>query len=129
MKSATTLAEEIREGKLKSEDVVEAYIDRILEVDPYINATVERCFEVALKEAREADSLVDSGKYTKEQLAETKPLLGIPVTIKCVLRVKALETDKLTTITGPRRRRELINHNGILCRNRHFEGNWEESRF
>ncbi|GBM99961.1 Fatty-acid amide hydrolase 2-A [Araneus ventricosus] len=90
LKSATKLAEEIREGKVKSEEVVEAYIDRILEVEPYINGTAERCFEEALKEAKQVDSFVASGNYSKEQLAETKPLLGIPFTIKCVFRVKGL---------------------------------------
>ncbi|GFT05239.1 fatty-acid amide hydrolase 2-B [Nephila pilipes] len=88
LKSATKLAEEIREGKLRCENVIEAYIERIQEVDPYINATVERCFEVALKEAREVDSLVASGKYSKEKLAEEKPLLGVPFTVKMLLNVK-----------------------------------------
>ncbi|GFT74230.1 fatty-acid amide hydrolase 2-B, partial [Nephila pilipes] len=88
LRSATKLAEEIREGKLRCENVIEAYIERIQEVDPYINATVERCFEVALKEAREVDSLVASGKYSKEKLAEEKPLLGVPFTVKMLLNVK-----------------------------------------
>ncbi|GFR03215.1 fatty-acid amide hydrolase 2-B [Trichonephila clavata] len=89
LKSATKLAEEIREGKLKSEDVIEAYIERISVVDPYINATVERSIDVALKEAREVDSLVASGKYTKEQLAVEKPLLGVPFSVKLLFSVKA----------------------------------------
>ncbi|KAF8777438.1 Fatty-acid amide hydrolase 2-A like protein [Argiope bruennichi] len=88
LKSATKLAREIREGKCKSKDVIQAYIDRILEVEPYINATAERCFEDALMKAREVDALVASGKYTKEQLSIEKPLLGIPVSIKCLLHVK-----------------------------------------
>ncbi|CAL1292223.1 unnamed protein product [Larinioides sclopetarius] len=90
LKSATKLAEEIREGKVKSEDVVKAYIDRILEVEPFINGTAERRFEDALKEAREVDLLVASGNNSKEQLAESKPLLGIPLTVKCMFRVKGL---------------------------------------
>ncbi|GBN16425.1 Fatty-acid amide hydrolase 2-B [Araneus ventricosus] len=90
LKSATQLAREIRDGKLKSADVVQAYIDRIQEVDPYINATVDRCFQEALKEAKEADLLVASGKYTEEQLMNEKPLLGVPISVKVLLLVKGL---------------------------------------
>ncbi|KAF8777476.1 Fatty-acid amide hydrolase 2-A like protein [Argiope bruennichi] len=79
LQSASKLARDIRDGKCKSEDVIQAYIDRIQEVEPYINATAERCFEDALEKAKEVDALVASGKCTKEQLALEKPLLGIPV--------------------------------------------------
>ncbi|GFT90885.1 fatty-acid amide hydrolase 2-A [Nephila pilipes] len=88
LKSATKLAAEIRAGELRSEVVVRAYINRIRTVDPYVNATVNRCFEQALREALEADSLIASGRYTKEQLAKEKPLLGVPLTVKTFLRVK-----------------------------------------
>ncbi|GBM63769.1 Fatty-acid amide hydrolase 2-A [Araneus ventricosus] len=90
LKSATKLAEEIREGKLKCVDVVQAYINRILEVEPYINATVDCCFLDAMEEARKVDSLIASGQYTKEQLADTKPLLGVPFSVKVLLLVKGL---------------------------------------
>ncbi|GFR19305.1 fatty-acid amide hydrolase 2-A [Trichonephila clavata] len=95
LKSATKLAEEIREGKIKCVDVIEAYIERISVVDPYINATVERSIDVALKEAREVDSLVASGKYTKEHLAAEKPLLGVPFSVKLLFKVKG-EYTKFT---------------------------------
>ncbi|CAL1290295.1 unnamed protein product [Larinioides sclopetarius] len=90
LKSATKLAQEIREGKLKSEDVVQAYIDRILEVEPLINATVDRCFETAIQKAREVDSLIASGSYSREYLGKEKPLLGVPITIKLIFMVKGL---------------------------------------
>ncbi|CAL1297694.1 unnamed protein product [Larinioides sclopetarius] len=90
MRSATKLAQEIREGKLKSEEAVQAYIDRILEVEPYINATVDRCFQDSLRQAREVDALVASGKYTNDQLAEEKPLLGVPFSVKVLFHVKGL---------------------------------------
>ncbi|GIY49071.1 fatty-acid amide hydrolase 2-B [Caerostris darwini] len=60
------------------------------EVEPFINATVDRCFEDALVKAREVDSLITSGKYTMKQLAEEKPLLGLPISVKCLLMVKGL---------------------------------------
>ncbi|XP_055939414.1 fatty-acid amide hydrolase 2-B-like [Argiope bruennichi] len=90
LKSATKLAQEIREGKLKSEEVVQAYIDRILEVEPYINATVDHCFEDALKKAREVDSLISSASYSSEYLSKEKPLLGVPFSMKIILMAKGL---------------------------------------
>lgn len=74
--------------QLRSVSVVQAYIDRIDEVDPYINATVDRRFEDALEEAKEADALVSSGKMTKEQLRNEKSLLGVPFTVKILITVK-----------------------------------------
>ncbi|XP_055940186.1 fatty-acid amide hydrolase 2-B-like isoform X1 [Argiope bruennichi] len=90
LKSATQLAREIRNGKIKSEEVVQAYIERILEVEPYINATGERCFEDALTKAREVDSLVVSGNHSKEFLLKEKPLLGVPFSVKLQFMVKDL---------------------------------------
>ncbi|GFY68781.1 fatty-acid amide hydrolase 2-A [Trichonephila inaurata madagascariensis] len=90
LKSAAKLAEEIREGKIKSEDVIRAYMERILEVEPYINATVDQCFSAALEEANEVDVLIASGRYSKKQLAEEKPLLGVPISVKVLLIVKGL---------------------------------------
>lgn len=90
LKSAVKLAEEIREGKIKSIDVIQAYIERIEEVEPYINATVEQCFSAALEEANQVDLLIASERYSKEQLAEEKPLLGVPISVKVLLLVKGL---------------------------------------
>lgn len=90
--SATELAKQIREGKLTSECVIRTFIDRILEVDPYVHATVERRFNDALQEARDADALVASGRMTRLQLAREKPLLGIPFTVKVLLTVKGLRS-------------------------------------
>ncbi|KAF8792035.1 Fatty-acid amide hydrolase 2-B like protein [Argiope bruennichi] len=92
LKSATKLAQEIREGKLKSEEVVQAYIDRILEVEPYINATVDHCFEDALKKAREVDSLIASASYSREYLSKEKPLLGVPFSMKIILMAEGKYT-------------------------------------
>ncbi|CAL1292219.1 unnamed protein product [Larinioides sclopetarius] len=88
LKSASILAKDIREGKCKSEDVIQAYIDRIQEVEPYINATADSCFLDALKKAKEVDTLIASGKYTKEQLSLEKPLLGVPISVKSLFHVK-----------------------------------------
>lgn len=74
--------------QLTSEYVVRTFIDRILEVEPFINATVDRRFNDALQEAKEADTLVASGIKTRFQLAKEKPLLGVPFTVKVLLTVK-----------------------------------------
>ncbi|XP_042911326.1 fatty-acid amide hydrolase 2-A-like isoform X4 [Parasteatoda tepidariorum] len=88
LKSAKQLAKEIREGKLKSEEVIQTYINRIVEVEPYINAVVQDNFDNAIIEARRVDDLIESGEFSIEQLSEEKPLLGVPFTVKCILRVK-----------------------------------------
>lgn len=88
--SATELANRIREGKLTSTSVVKAYISRILEVEPYINATVDSRFKDALDEAKEADALVSSGALTAEQLKKDKPLLGVPFSIKILITAKGM---------------------------------------
>ncbi|CAL1290291.1 unnamed protein product [Larinioides sclopetarius] len=90
LKSATKLAQEIREGKLKSAEVVQAYIDRILEVEPLINATGDRCFENAIAKAKEVDSLIASGSFSREYLSKEKPLLGVPFSIKLIFKAKGL---------------------------------------
>lgn len=76
-----------------------AYKQRIEEVEPYINATVECVFEDALKKAREVDELVASGKYTEEQLATEKPLLGVPISIKNLISVKGEDVVIFQLIT------------------------------
>ncbi|XP_042906670.1 fatty-acid amide hydrolase 2-A-like [Parasteatoda tepidariorum] len=96
--SATKIAEEIRNGKITSEEVVKAYIERINEVNPYINAVAENRFEKAVKEAKECDYLVKSGFYTREWLEKQKPLLGVPVTIKVLFKVKGCHSTAASTL-------------------------------
>ncbi|XP_042911329.1 fatty-acid amide hydrolase 2 [Parasteatoda tepidariorum] len=94
LKSASKLAEEIREGKVKSEEVVQAYVNRILEVEPYINAVVQDRFTEALEEAKEVDKIISeitySESFSKQQLADEKPFFGVPFTIKLLIKVKGL---------------------------------------
>uniref|UniRef100_U5ELF6 Putative amidase n=1 Tax=Corethrella appendiculata TaxID=1370023 RepID=U5ELF6_9DIPT len=78
--SAVDLAERIRNKELRSEDVVRAYIDRIKEVNPLINAVVEERFSDAIQDARNADNLVNS--MPTIALLKTYPLLGVPFTVK-----------------------------------------------
>lgn len=73
--SATKLAELIRTKKLSSVEVVKLYIARIEAVNPKINAIVAKCYERALQEAAEADTMLAKGK-------SKGPLHGVPMTIK-----------------------------------------------
>ncbi|GIX80924.1 fatty-acid amide hydrolase 2-B [Caerostris extrusa] len=88
LKSATQLAQEIREGKVKSADVVKAYIVRIIQVDRHINATTERCFEEALNRALEVDFMISSRRFPPDQLVSEMPLLGVPISVNVLIRVK-----------------------------------------
>ncbi|RMB98191.1 hypothetical protein DUI87_25094 [Hirundo rustica rustica] len=62
-------------------EVVEAYVERIKEVNPLINAVVKDRFEEALQEARQVDKLLSEGPGD-DCLEEKFPLLGVPITVK-----------------------------------------------
>uniref|UniRef100_T1GSI4 Amidase domain-containing protein n=1 Tax=Megaselia scalaris TaxID=36166 RepID=T1GSI4_MEGSC len=68
--------------KLSSLEVMEAFIARCKEINPLLNCVVDNRFEEALKEAKEVDNLIESGKYTVEELKEQKPFLGVPISTK-----------------------------------------------
>uniref|UniRef100_A0A182W2W7 Amidase domain-containing protein n=1 Tax=Anopheles minimus TaxID=112268 RepID=A0A182W2W7_9DIPT len=90
---ATELAERIRQGKIRSVEVVRAYVLRIREVNPLINAVVEERFEDALAEATEADERVAAcgvDEQALQALATAHPLLGVPITVKESCSVKGL---------------------------------------
>jgi amidase len=73
--SATALAHAIRTKKLSSEEIVQAFLTRIEQVNPKINAVVELVAEAALGKARHADASMARG----ESLG---PLHGVPITLK-----------------------------------------------
>ncbi|KAI5642150.1 amidase domain-containing protein [Phthorimaea operculella] len=87
-KPAIEVARKIRNKEITSVEVVEACIRRIKDVNSALNCFVEDRFELALKEAREADELISSGKEV--QLETTKPFLGVPFTTKDCIAVKGL---------------------------------------
>ncbi|XP_063273002.1 fatty-acid amide hydrolase 2 isoform X1 [Prinia subflava] len=79
--SARRLAELLRARQVTCIEVVEAYVERIKEVNPLINAVVKDRFEEALQEARQVDKLLSEGP-SDDCLEEKFPLLGVPVTVK-----------------------------------------------
>jgi amidase len=72
--SATALARAIRAKEVSSEEVVDAYLQRIQEVNPKLNAIVQLTADAARAEAREADDALARGHIRG-------PLHGVPVTI------------------------------------------------
>ncbi|XP_034117653.2 fatty-acid amide hydrolase 2-A [Drosophila albomicans] len=75
------LRNRLRARKLKSYDLVSAYIERIKLVNPILNAIVEDRFLGALRDARAVDKRIASAGDLR-QLFERLPLLGLPVTVK-----------------------------------------------
>jgi amidase len=73
--SATELARAIRAKEITSEEVVEAYLDRIEKVNPKLNAVVQLTADAARTQAREADAALARGLIKG-------PLHGVPITIK-----------------------------------------------
>ncbi|KAJ8967319.1 hypothetical protein NQ317_000970 [Molorchus minor] len=99
--SATDLAAKIRKKELPSEEICKAYIERIKEVNPVINAIVEERFQQALKEAKNVDDYLTKCSLSEEDLVKIKPLLGVPITVKesCSLQGMSL-TGGLINRTG-----------------------------
>lgn len=67
---------------------MQAYITRIKNVNPFINAVVDDRFDGALAEAQYCDEQLKTNKYDIEILEKEKPLYGVPLTVKesCALK-------------------------------------------
>lgn len=73
--SAASLAKTIRDKKISSQDVIQAHLDRIEDVNHKVNAVTVVLAEQALRGAKEADDRIASGETVG-------PLHGVPITIK-----------------------------------------------
>ncbi len=73
--SAAALAQAIRAKEVSSEEVVNAYLQRIEAVNPQLNAVVQLTADAAQKQARVADAALAHGDIQG-------PLHGVPMTIK-----------------------------------------------
>ncbi|RWS24825.1 fatty-acid amide hydrolase 2-like protein [Leptotrombidium deliense] len=93
LQSCVKLVDKIKAGQLKSETVVKAFIKRVEEVDPLINAVTDRRFEDAIREAQAIDrkisELRQSSNSENDELFKL-PLLGVPFTGKDSLAVKGM---------------------------------------
>lgn len=85
---AVKLSQQIKEGHITSEEVVESFITRIKALNPIINAVVEKRFEQALKEAREIDrKLADARNDEGDKSIMKLSLVGVPVSVKETIAV------------------------------------------
>ncbi|KAG8227170.1 hypothetical protein J437_LFUL008054 [Ladona fulva] len=98
--SALDLAREIKNKSVKSEEVVQAYIDRIIEINPILNSVVDNRFDAALEEARKVDEALQNGSYTSEQL-ENMPFLGVPFSTKVSTCVKGNKAALVSACGSP----------------------------
>jgi amidase len=78
--SALSLGRAIRARRVSSAEVVDAYLQRIDQVNPAINAVVQRVDERARAEARAADDALGRGKTGG-------PFHGVPFTVKDIFDV------------------------------------------
>ncbi|XP_043521092.1 fatty-acid amide hydrolase 2-like isoform X2 [Frieseomelitta varia] len=88
--SATKIARAIRRKQISSEEVVRAYVERCIAVNPVLNAIVDQRYDTAIEEARKVDEFLASTPTTEEELAREKPLLGVPITVKESFAVKGM---------------------------------------
>lgn len=94
--SAKTLAQAIRAKEISSEEVVEAYLERIEEVNPKLNAIVQLQANNAREQARKADADLARGDIKG-------PLHGVPFTIK-----DNAETKGIISTSGTKGRSSFV---------------------
>lgn len=76
--------------------MLKTFIERIKKVNPLLNCVVDERFDDALEEAAKVDKLIESNEYTADQLKESKPFLGVPVSTKdCIAVAGMLQTSGL----------------------------------
>ncbi|KAG8192908.1 hypothetical protein JTE90_025617 [Oedothorax gibbosus] len=88
--SALGIAAKIRKRQVSCTSVVRAYIQRIDEVNPVVNAVVEQRSSEALHEAALVDQMLASDHRTEEELEREVPLLGVPLSVKEAICVQGM---------------------------------------
>ena len=89
--SATELASKIRDKDVSPVEAVEAYLERIAQIDPKLNAYITVLADEALAEARQSEADIASGK-------NNGPLHGVPVGIKDQIHTKGIRTSDASKI-------------------------------
>ncbi len=74
----------LQDKKISSKELTKSYLERIKKIEPSIKAFVTVCEDEAIRMAEKADQLIAGG--------ESKPLLGIPVSIKDNFLTKNIRT-------------------------------------
>ena len=75
----------LRERRIRSIELTEAYLHRLETIGPRLNAVVTLTRELALEQAREADKELAAGEYRG-------PLHGVPYGVKDLLATKGIPT-------------------------------------
>ena len=101
-KSATELTRAIRQGEIKSLDLLNLYLDRIQRYNDKINAVVAIDIDAARERAKEADKALALGQ-------NWGPLHGLPMTVKDVFEV----TGMPATSGNPALKDYIPEHNAI----------------
>ncbi len=94
--SAVAIARAIRSREVTSREVTLAFLKRIRERNPAINAAVQIANERALAEAAKVDAALARGE-------PERPFLGVPITVKDVF-----DTEGIVTAVGLTERREFV---------------------
>ncbi|XP_071955028.1 fatty-acid amide hydrolase 2-A-like [Antedon mediterranea] len=103
LQSASKIAKQIRSRNIKCVSVIEAYIERIQLVNPFLNAVVANRFEEALEEARKVDKILDSPTLDDKYSEASTPFLGVPLTVK-----EAFACIGLPNTSGLMSRKDII---------------------
>src|SRR5262245_8469214 len=80
--TATEMAKALRERAISSVELVQMHLERIDQLDGKLNAIPIRTPDRALAAARNADAALARG--------ESRPLLGVPITLKESVQVAGL---------------------------------------
>lgn len=94
--TAAQAAEAIRDGKITSEELVGACLDRIARIEETVGAWAHLDPDYALQQARDADLWRKEGRALG-------PLHGIPVGVKDIFDTRDLPTEDGTVLHGGRR--------------------------
>jgi len=80
----------LQRGDFSSRELTEAYLDRIFDLEPELQAFITLTPEIALKQADAADRNIV--KNRKEGMGDLPSLQGVPVAVKDVLATKNIPT-------------------------------------
>ena len=89
--STTQLASLIEARQVSPEEALHAYLDRIEQVGPKVNAYITVCADEAVQQARQAGQEIQQGRYRG-------PLHGIPVAVKDQVHTTGILTTDASNI-------------------------------
>ena len=89
--SATDLGHLIKSKELSPVDVVTAYLERIQELNPKLNAYITVSGELALEQAKQSETDISNGNYLG-------PLHGVPVAVKDQIHSAGILTSDASKI-------------------------------